>query len=92
MHHYITVAQLIVRNIDPDLIRCLEKKAEDNGVSTEEEHLSILKEALAITKVESSESFKQHLQSMPNFEDDGLFEFDRNLPERTSPQKPLGHS
>jgi len=86
------VAQLTVRNIKPELIRCLKKKADDHGVSTEEEHRRILKDALTVPSIKVCKSFKEHLLSKPNFEEESFFEFDRNTPERASSQDPLHNS
>jgi plasmid stability protein len=41
------MAQLLVRNIDDALVKKLKRRAAAHGVSTEEEHRRILREALS---------------------------------------------
>jgi plasmid stability protein len=38
------MAQLLVRNVDPSIVRKLKSRANDKGISMEEEHRRILKE------------------------------------------------
>ncbi len=40
------MAQLLVRNLEDELVRDLKKRAGEHGVSVEEEHRRILREAL----------------------------------------------
>lgn len=59
-----SMAQLVVRNIEEDVVRALKLRAAKRGVSAEAEHREILREALlgkAPTK-----SFKEALASMPD--------------------------
>ncbi len=77
--------QLIVRNLEEEVVRRLKKRAGDHGVSMEEEHRRILREALASPSGKMS-SFKEHLLKMPDVRDDELFERDRELPGRASRQ------
>lgn len=41
------MTQLLVRKVDPQTIRKLKARASEHGVSTEEEHRRILREALS---------------------------------------------
>lgn len=62
---------LIVRNVDPDLVKALKERAAQNGVSAEAEHREILKAALYRPK---RRSFNELLLSMPNVGLDSDFE------------------
>ena len=84
------MAQLIVRNLEADLVRRLKKRAGEQGVSMEEEHRRILREALSDHHGKDSKSFWEHLSEMPCVGDDRLFERDRSLPDRATTQEPLG--
>lgn len=77
--------QLIVRNLEETVVRRLKKRAGEHGVSMEEEHRRILREALVPEKKECS--FKEFLMSMPDVGDDSIFERDRSLPDRATPQR-----
>ncbi len=79
------MAQLLVRNLDDELVRHLKRRAGDHGVSVEEEHRRILREALLADGGERK-SFWQMLGEMPAGGDDELFERDRNLPGRATEQ------
>jgi plasmid stability protein len=65
--------QLLVRNVDAKVVRELKARAGRNGVSTEEEHRRILREALLKTPGEKL-SFKEYLMQMPDLGGDELFE------------------
>lgn len=78
------MAQLIVRNLEETVVRRLKKRAGEHGVSMEEEHRRILREALGSEK---ARSFKEFLLSMPDIGDDRIFERDRSLPDRATPQR-----
>jgi len=83
--HNFHVAQLIVRNLDEDLVRDLKKRAGEHGVSVEEEHRRILKEALQNSASSPAKTFWEFLSQMPTAGDESLFERDRNtLGRRTS--------
>lgn len=43
---FMTMSQLLVRKIDPQIVRKLKARASAHGVSTEEEHRRILQEVL----------------------------------------------
>jgi antitoxin FitA len=57
--------QLIVRQIEEKVVKKLKQQAGAHGVSMEEEHRRILREAL-LGRSKKSPSFKEFLLSMPN--------------------------
>jgi plasmid stability protein len=61
--------QLFVRDVDDGIVRALEARARRHGISAEEEHRRILRQALAL----SSRSFKPLLGAMPDVGDDADF-------------------
>ena len=65
--------QLIVRQIEEKVVRKLKEQAGQHGVSMEEEHRRILREAL-LGSSGKKRSFKDHLLSMPNVGEDKDFE------------------
>jgi plasmid stability protein len=67
------MSQLIVRQIEEQIVRKLKKQAGEHGVSMEEEHRRILREAL-LGKAAKRPSFKEALLAMPNAGDDQDFE------------------
>jgi antitoxin FitA len=71
-HHAIidSVAQLLVRNLDEDLVRALQIRAAENGRSAEAEHREILKAVLG--KGSPAVDFKTFLESMPGGDDHDL--------------------
>jgi len=71
------VADLVVRNLNPALVRSLKKRAASNGRSAEAEHRAILESTLAPTK---RQTFAQALASMPNI---GLDDDFRRLEDTT---------
>jgi antitoxin FitA len=68
----ITMAQLLVRGIESDVVRELKIRAARRGHSAEEEHRQILREALRAGG--SAKSFKELLLEMPNVGEDRDFE------------------
>lgn len=60
------MAQLIVRNIEDEVAQKLRERAARNGVSAEEEHRRILREAVQGKEPKPKKNFKEHLMSMPN--------------------------
>lgn len=64
--------QLLVRNIEEKIVQKLKKRAGEHGVSVEEEHRRILREALS-GKTGKRVSFKEYLLQMPDAGDDELF-------------------
>ena len=65
--------QLIVRQIEERVVRKLKEQAGAHGVSMEEEHRRILREAL-LGKAIKRPSFKDALLAMPDIGDDTDFE------------------
>jgi len=84
------MAQLLVRNLEEELVRHLKKRAGEHGVSVEEEHRRILREALQAAGEEKRKSFWQMLSEMPDVGDDSLFERDRSLAGRGTEQNLFG--
>jgi plasmid stability protein len=66
------MARLIVRSIEEDVVSALRQRAARHGVSMEEEHRRILREALRHRRG-VHRSLKDHLASMPDVGDDALF-------------------
>lgn len=66
----ITLAQLLVRNIEEEVVRELKVRAARNGRSAEEEHREILRSAL---RRGQTGSLKEHLLAMPDVGDDADF-------------------
>ena len=65
--------ELIVRHIEEKVVKKLKEQAGIHGVSMEEEHRRILRQAL-IGKATKRPSFKEALLAMPNVGDDKDFE------------------
>jgi antitoxin FitA len=65
--------QLIVRQIEGKVVKKLKQQAGAHGVSMEEEHRRILRQAL-FGKPAQRPSFKEALLSMPNVGDDEDFQ------------------
>ena len=65
--------QLIVRQIEEQVVRKLKERAGRHGVSMEEEHRRILREAL-VGPSKKKRSFKEFLLAMPNVGEDTDFE------------------
>jgi antitoxin FitA len=68
----ITMAQLLVRGIESDVVRELKVRAAQHGRSAEEEHRQILRDALRIQG--PAKSLKELLLEMPDVGDDRDFE------------------
>ena len=64
--------QLIVRKVEDKVVRKLKARAGLHGVSMEEEHRRILREAL-LGKTARRTSFKEFLLTMPNVGPDSVF-------------------
>ncbi len=65
------MAQLIVRNVDPEVVHRLKLRAAQHGRSMEAEHREILRQALLTT--EPGISLKSLLLAMPPVGDDDDF-------------------
>lgn len=64
------VTNLIVRNVDPKIVKALKELAARNGRSAEAEHRAILEAALRTPR---KRSFYEVLASMPNVGEDSDF-------------------
>lgn len=64
------MTRLLVRDLDPEVVKALKLRAAKHGRSTEAEHREILKQALLGTK---RKSFAQILAAMPNVGEDNDF-------------------
>ena len=67
------MSQLIVRQIEEKVVKKLKQQAGAHGVSMEEEHRRILREAL-VGPSKKKRSFKEFLLAMPNVGKDQDFE------------------
>ena len=65
------MAQLIVRNLEPEVVRELKLRAVRHGRSAEEEHREILRQALAPGR--PRQTLKELLLRMPNVGEDRDF-------------------
>jgi antitoxin FitA len=75
------MAQLLVRDLEPEVVRALKRRAVEEGTSVEEAHRRLLREALL--GAQSRLSFKEALLRMPDDGDDGVFE--RKKKQRRQP-------
>lgn len=82
--------QLIVRNLEETVVRRLKKRAGEHGVSMEEEHRRILREALGAGRKKSI-SFKDFLLNIPDAGDDSIFERDRSVVSRATGENLFEH-
>ena len=76
------MSQLVVRNIEEKVVRKLRIRAARDGVSMEEEHRRILREAL-LSHAEPGKTFVDYLLTIPTAvenEPPGLFERQPDLP------------
>lgn len=72
------MAQLLVRQIEEKLVRKLKQRAGEHGVSMEEEHRRILREAL-LGSPGKRPSLKEYLLAMPDVGSDEDFARDSDL-------------
>ena len=70
--------QLIVRQIEENVVRKLKQQAGDHGISMEEEHRRILRQAL-LGSTKRKRSFKDFLLAMPNVGKDEDFDREPQL-------------
>ena len=73
------MAQLVVRKLEPELVRRLKRRAVDHGVSAEEEHRRILRRALL--EEDDFPDLKGLLLAMPDVGEDKIFERVRDYPQ-----------
>lgn len=66
------MSQLLVRELDPDLVDALKRRAASHGRSAEAEHREILRATLLGPP--AKRPFKELLAAMPYFDDDDLFD------------------
>jgi plasmid stability protein len=66
-----TVAQLLVRDLEPEVVQALKRRAAEEGTSVEEAHRRLLREALL--KSQPRLSFKEALLGMPDDGGDDIF-------------------
>jgi plasmid stability protein len=77
------MAQLVVRRLDAKLVGRLKRRAAERGVSAEEEHRRILREALMPEHdAERFRPLKTLLLAMPDVGEDADFERSRELPRK----------
>lgn len=69
--------RFLARNSDDELVRALKKRDRYHGVSEEEEHRQILRDALRADDAEKRKTFWQVLSDMPDVGDDTFFESER---------------
>lgn len=74
-----SVAQLIVRNIEEEVVEALKVRAARHGRSAEAEHRELLRAALL---KQPSKSLKEHLLAMPEVGDDADLEPPRSAARR----------
>jgi len=70
------MSNLLVRDLDPELISELKRRAGVHGRSAEAEHREILRDALSRPQ---KKSFEDHLLDMPNVGLDSDFERGENI-------------
>ena len=74
------MAQLIVRNLHPDVVAALRARAARNGRSVEAEHREILRDAVQPARRRTS--LKEWLSRMPDVGTDRVFNRRRGRPRR----------
>ena len=74
------MAQLLVRNLEPEVVAELKKRAARSGRSVEAEHRDILRSALG--RGPGRRSLKELLQSIPPGSEDADFARPRQKPRR----------
>lgn len=58
--------QLLVRNLEPALVKRLRHRASDRGISVEEAHRQLLREALTEDTAQPANSFTEYLSTIPS--------------------------
>jgi plasmid stability protein len=77
----IAMSQLVVRNLSPEIVKRLRRRAAHNGRSAEAEHREILRAALMGT---THTSLKDFLLEMPNVGEDADFARPKRKSRRAS--------
>ena len=78
------MAQLLVRNLEPEVVKKLRQKAAADGISMEEEHRRILRLSLLGRKRPKPKmSFKEYLLTMP------VRLTETEFPRRNDPPRPV---
>lgn len=72
------MSQLIVRNLEPEVVAALQRRAAAHGRSAEAEHRDILRQALLVDA--EANGFKDWLMAMPDVGQDADFERPLELP------------
>ena len=75
----LSMAQLIVRNIEDEVVEALKLRAARNGRSAEAEHRELLRDALLRRP---AVNLKEHLLAIPDVGDDEDFAPERSIAER----------
>ena len=78
------MAQLLVRKLEPELVARLKELARREGVTSEDAHRRILREAL----IEPAGAFREVLLSIPaatDVDEEDLFPRDKSLPRTFDP-------
>ncbi len=76
------MAQLVVRKVEESVVAKLRRRAARHGVSVEEEHRRILREALLPAVGARASTLKEYLLQMPLGGDDSVFERPPAKPRR----------
>jgi len=71
------MSQLVVRNLEPAVVRKLRQKAAGDGISMEEEHRRILRNVLLDEALPPQKNLKAYLLSMPGGDTDTDADFIR---------------
>lgn len=61
----LSMPQLLVRNIEPAVVKKLRRRAAAQGVSVEEAHRRVLRSALLGTQPDLPKNFIEYLRSIP---------------------------
>ena len=75
-----SMAQLLVRNLEEEVVQALRKKAAEEGTSVEEAHRRLLRSVLLSKK--STKTFKEALLEMPDDGDDKILGRLRRKPRK----------
>jgi plasmid stability protein len=76
------MAQLLVRDLEKEIVQALRQKAAEEGISVEEAHRRVLRDALLSPK--PKKTFKEFLLEMPEGGEDSVFERHSTNPREVS--------